>query len=140
MTSKEYERAHDFKPRSANARVISTTSVELNIAVPEGRFRSELLLALEVVRIDLPPLRKRPEDLHSMAEKYLAFFSREHRRRIAGFTPDAMRLLAGYHWPGNTREPRNLIERAVILCAVDQIGVGQFPPEFAQFRRRVFAG
>lgn len=128
LTDKEYERYEDFKPRTADVRIIGATSQDPDDAVKRKRLRPELLLMLDVVRIDLPPLRNRPEDIRMLAKRYLAYFSRENHRSIGGFTTDAMNALRKYPWPGNTRELRNLIERAVILCQTDEIGVKHFPP------------
>jgi NtrC-family two-component system response regulator AlgB len=124
LKDKEYERHNDFKVRRANARMICTSSLDPEDAVRRRRLRPELLLALDVVRIQIPPLRNRPEDIRSLARRYLAYFGRENRRAIAGFTTDALTALKRYHWPGNNRELRNLIERAVILCDSDEIGSG----------------
>lgn len=124
----EYERHDDFKVRQANVRVIATTSVDLQALVNKGRFRPELLLALDVVKIDIPPLRQRPEDVKLLANRYLAFFGKQNHRRIGGFTPDAMVALVKHYWPGNLRELRNIIERAVIVCKSGEVGLEHLPP------------
>jgi NtrC-family two-component system response regulator AlgB len=128
LADKEFERHEDFKPRGADVRIIGATSQDPDEAVKRRRLRQELLLMLDVVRIDLPPLRNRPEDIRMLARRYLAYFSRENHRAIGGFTTEASNALRKYPWPGNTRELRNLIERAVILCQSDEIGVEHFPP------------
>ena len=129
LREKEFERHNDFKTRQADVRVVATTSVDLQTVVRHGRFRPELLAALEVGKIDIPPLRQRPEDIRLLATRYLAFFSRENHRRIAHFTPDALAALDKHLWPGNVRELRNLIERAVLLCKEESIGLRHFPPD-----------
>jgi len=128
IRDKEYERHSDFRPRRANVRIIGTSSLDPDEAVKRRRFRPELLLALDVVRVEIPPLRNRPEDIRMLARRYLAFFGTQNHRQIARFTPDALATLLKYPWPGNTRELRNLIERAVILCQSDEIGVKHLPP------------
>jgi NtrC-family two-component system response regulator AlgB len=128
LSEKEYERAGDFRPRKANVRFIATSSVDLQDAVKRRRLRPELLLALDVVRITIPPLRHRPEDLKLLARCYLAYFSRENHRPILGIRGEAMHVLATHTWPGNTRELRNVIERAVLLCDKDYIELEHLPP------------
>jgi two-component system, NtrC family, response regulator AlgB len=128
LRDKEYERFSDFKTRSANVRVIATTSVDLQHAVKHRRFLPELLLSLEVVHIDIPPLRQRPEDIHMLAMRYLTFFGRENHRTIAGFKPQAWEVLSKHSWPGNVRELRNVVERAVIMCKSEFIELEHLPP------------
>jgi NtrC-family two-component system response regulator AlgB len=112
----EYERVGDQATRRADVRVISATNADLDEAVKAGRFRQDLLYRLNVVQIDLPPLRERPEDTVTLAERLLAHFRRKHGRGPSGFTPAAGAALRAYDWPGNVRELRNVIERAAILC------------------------
>jgi NtrC-family two-component system response regulator AlgB len=116
LGDKEYERQNDFRPRKADVRVIATSSTDLHEAVERGTFRAELLLAVDVIGLEIPPLRSRPDDIRFLAERYLAYFARLHGRPIAGFDPAAMEALQEHSYPGNDRELRNLIERAVLLC------------------------
>jgi NtrC-family two-component system response regulator AlgB len=141
LTSREYERAGECRTRPANVRIIATSSGDLDDAARRGRLRPELLLALDVVRIELPALRRRPEDIRMLARRYMAFFARENGAatasrangaRIVGFTRDALHALEKYAWPGNTRELRNLVERAVLLCRGEYVGVEHFPPDLLQ--------
>jgi len=127
LADKEFERHEDFQSRPADVRVVAATSVDPDEAVRRGRLRRELLLLLDVVRVEIPPLRQRPEDVRMLARRYLAHFSRENQKRIAGIATDAMTALKKYPWPGNTRELRNLLERAVILCNSDEIRLEHFP-------------
>ena len=140
LTEKEFERHDDFKPHQADVRIIATSSVDPDEAVKSRRFRQELLLALDVVRIEVPPLRSRPEDIRMLAKRYLAHFSRENQRQIAGLTGDAMTALKKYPWPGNTRELRNLIERAVLLCQAAEIGLEHLPPNLLRGPARYHIG
>lgn len=128
LSDREYERVNDFHPRPADVRVVAITSSDLSEAVARGQFRADLHLALDVVRIEVPPLRERVEDIRLLAGRYLAFFCRENHRRLAGFTSAAMKVLSQYRWPGNVRELRNIIERAVLLCRGERIDVEHFPP------------
>ena len=128
LRDKQYERQNDFRERPANVRVVATSGSDPDEAVKRRRLRPELRLDLEVIRIDIPPLRSRPEDIRMLARRYLAFFGKQNHRPIARFTADAMAALKKYPWPGNNRELRNLIERAVILCQSNEIGLEHFPP------------
>ena len=101
VRDKEYERQNDFKLRRADVRIVATSSFPLQSAVDEKRMRAELQLALEVVKIELPPLRNRPADIPMLARRYLAFFGQENHRPIAGFATDAMHALKQHAWPGN---------------------------------------
>ena len=132
LAEKEYERLGDFRPRKADVRLIATSSIDLQDAVRRRRVRPDLLLMLEVIRIDLPPLRERPEDLKMLCMRYLAHYSRENRRPIAGIRPEVINILSAHHWPGNTRELRNVIERAVLLCNGDDIDIAHLPPNLLQ--------
>jgi two-component system, NtrC family, response regulator AlgB len=128
LRDREYERHNDFKMRQTNVRVVATTSMDLENAVRRGRLRADLLLALEVIKIDLPPLRQRVEDIPQLAMRYLVYFTRESHRAIGGFTSAATDALQKHSWPGNVRELRNVIERAVLICKNDEIGIEHLPP------------
>jgi NtrC-family two-component system response regulator AlgB len=129
LQDRQYERVGDTTTRHADVRVVSATNVDLEEAVREGRFREDLMYRLNVVQIDLPPLRDRVEDLEPLAVSMLTYFSR--RRPLAGFSEEAMRALKGYSWPGNVRELRNVIERAVILVRGDTVGLEHLPPSIS---------
>jgi two-component system, NtrC family, response regulator AlgB len=131
LNEHRYERRDDYVVRQADVRVVATTSIDLTEAVKQNQFRRGLLLSLDVVQIDIPPLRQRPGDIRPLAERYLAYFSRQNNRRLAGFSNDALNALQNHAWPGNHRELRNLIERAVILSQGDFIEVSHFPPDFS---------
>lgn len=124
----EYERVDDLTCRKADVRVLATTSIDLHEAAQGGRFRQDLLLALDVVTIEVPPLRERLDDVRLLAERFLAHFARENGRGVTGFTPDAMDALSKHAYPGNARELRNLVERAVLLCDGAEIGLEHLPP------------
>jgi NtrC-family two-component system response regulator AlgB len=117
VQDKEYERVGDYVTRHADVRIIAATYMNLEDAVREGRFREDLYYRLNVIQIEIPPLRERPDDLVALANHLLLFFGRTCRRSVSGFTDEALHLLREYSWPGNVRELRNVIERAVILCS-----------------------
>ena len=127
LQEREYERVGDAKPRKANVRVVAATNRRLEELVKEGKFREDLFYRLNVITVDLPPLRQRPLDLPSVAQEHLRLFARQSGRSIKGFTPAAMAEMQRYPWPGNLRELRNVIERAVILAPGDKIDVNDFP-------------
>jgi NtrC-family two-component system response regulator AlgB len=122
---REYERVGDSVTRQADLRLVTATNIDLEDAVKTGRFREDLLYRINVIQIDLPPLRERVEDLMPLAKLFLTQFGR--RRRITEFSDEAISAIRGYAWPGNVRELRNAIERATILCRGDKVGVEQLP-------------
>ena len=107
---------------SVDARFIAATNRDLKQLVAEGKFREDLYYRLNVFPIDLPPLRKRRDDIPLLARHFLAVLSAKMHKRIDEFTPEAMDALARYDWPGNVRELYNVVERLVILCPADRIG------------------
>ncbi len=127
LQEREYERVGDSKPRKANVRVIAATNRRLEDLVKEGKFREDLYYRLNVITIEMPPLRQRPLDLASLAQQHLKMFARQSGRQIRDFTPAALSAMQRYPWPGNLRELRNVIERAVILAPGDKIDVNDFP-------------
>ncbi|MEZ0264585.1 MAG: sigma-54-dependent transcriptional regulator [Phycisphaerae bacterium] len=129
----EYERVGDTVTRRAEVRVVTATNVDLPAAVREGRFREDLYYRLNVVEIVLPPLRERADDVPALAEAMLGSLRRG--KAIAGFTPEAAATLARYAWPGNVRELRNVIERAVILCRSERVGIEHLPAGMAAGNR-----
>jgi len=128
VQDKDYERVGDYTTRKANVRLIAATNINLEKAVKEGRFREDLFYRLNVIQIEIPPLRERPEDAVMLAERLLAFYGRSSHRAFLGFTPDALQALKQYDWPGNVRELSNVVERAVILCQAERIGFECLPP------------
>jgi NtrC-family two-component system response regulator AlgB len=80
-----------------------------------------------VIQLEIPPLRERRADITTLAERLLVFFGRSNHRRFLGFTDQTLEALSGYEWPGNLRELRNVVERAVILCASDRVGIEHLP-------------
>jgi NtrC-family two-component system response regulator AlgB len=131
LQEKEYERVGEVETRKADVRVITATAVDLAAAVKAGSFREDLYYRLNVVDIVVPPLRERQEDILPLAERLLAFFSRQNHRRILSFTDPVKAALHHYPWPGNVRELRNVIERAVLLSTGDAIGPECLPLHLA---------
>ena len=111
----------------ADVRVIAATNVDLRQMVKEGRFREDLYYRLNVISIDLPPLRQRKEDIPLLVHHFLEKYSEENERPTRRVSIDALRVLVGYGWPGNVRELENTIERAVVLSSGIEVGVELLP-------------
>ena len=135
LQEKEYERIGETKTRRAKVRVISATNRNLDQAVQEGRFREDLYYRLHVIAVPLPSLRERPGDLLKIAERCLHFFSAQCGKQLKGFSPAAEAVLRQYAWPGNLRELRNVIERAVILADTHEIDLLDLPEKLSQAPR-----
>jgi len=103
------------KPTKADVRVVAASNKNLEEEVEKGRFREDLFYRINVIRIALPPLRERKEDIPHLAKHFLKRISRKMRKEMAGFSPNALRKMLRYHWPGNVRELENTIESAVAM-------------------------
>jgi two-component system response regulator AtoC len=112
-----------------DARVIAATNKNLKAMVREGKFREDLFYRLDVVPIELPPLRDRREDIPLLVDAFLKEFARANQRKVSAVSADAQEALQKYAWPGNVRELRATIERAVVLCRGDRIGLRDLPAE-----------
>lgn len=123
IQDREYERVGDPVTRRANVRLIAATNRNLKELVKQGAFREDLFYRLNVISVDMPPLRERPEDLARIAETVLLQYAGRYRRLARGFSNAALNMIRTYDWPGNIRELRNVIERAVILCPGAQIDI-----------------
>ena len=121
-----------------DVRILCATHVALEQAVARGGFRADLYHRLAVLRIHLPPLRRRLEDIPLLVEHFLEEFSRKYGRRIERLTPEAMALLQSYLWPGNVRELRNLLERIFVETRTEVVGARAFSDWIRE--RREFAG
>ncbi len=111
----------------ADVRVIAATHHDLLERCRAGAFREDLYYRVNVVRVELPPLRQRKEDLPLLAEQFITRFNLLQGKAVAGLDPDALSLLMAYDWPGNVRELENAIERAFILCGTGRIGIRHLP-------------
>ena len=125
----EIERLGGTQTRKVDVRVIAATNVDLQAAVANGRFRSDLMYRLNVYPIRIPPLRERVDDIEPLAAHLLNRFCAIHGKRVPGLTDRALDAMRGYPWPGNVRELENLIERGVILASPGEpIDVGELFP------------
>jgi two-component system response regulator GlrR len=107
--------------RKVDVRILSATHRDLDEAIAEGRFREDLYYRLNVVNLVLPPLRARREDIPLLAQHFLATLATRYQRRIHGFAPDALDMLAAADWPGNVRQLHNVLEQCVALCPASTI-------------------
>ena len=127
MEQKRFRRVGGVQEKEVDVRIIAATNRSLQGEVKRGRFREDLYYRLSVMPVTLPPLRERREDILPLAGHFIARFNQKLNRRVQGVTPKAEALLAGYNWPGNIRELRNVIERAMILCVGDRIHASDLP-------------
>ncbi|TSJ77554.1 sigma-54-dependent Fis family transcriptional regulator [Rariglobus hedericola] len=128
LQDRQYERVGETKTRQANIRVLAATNRDLREEVKAGRFREDLFYRLNVITLDMPSLRRRPEDILSLAEEFLREVTRNSGlRKNRAFTPEARQVLMQHRWPGNLRELRNMVERAAILSDSDHLDVADFP-------------
>ncbi len=121
LQEREFERVGSTRPIKLDVRLITATNVDLNEASRSGKFRQDLYYRLNVVSIEIPPLRKRTEDIPLLAAYFTARYSEKVKRRVAGISPKARACLLRYPWPGNVRELENAIERAVVLGSTELI-------------------
>jgi NtrC-family two-component system response regulator AlgB len=115
LQERSYERVGEVRTRLSDARVLAATNRDLPALVAEGRFREDLYYRLNVIEVELPPLRSRPADILPLARRLLSFFARQAGKPALRFTPAAEDAIQRHPWPGNVRELRNAVERAVIL-------------------------
>lgn len=128
LQEKEYERVGETVTRRADVRVIAASNHDLEKAVAEGNFREDLLYRLNVIALEIPPLRKRKEDLESLVKGFVEYFARQCQKQIRGFSPAAMQWIRQHPWPGNIRELRNFVERAVILAEGEELEIESTSP------------
>ncbi len=119
----EFERVGGTRSIRTNVRVIAATNRNLQVAIQAGTFRSDLFYRLNVFPIDMPPLRKRPEDIPVLVEYFVDHCARKAGKNIQGITKESLDLLCSYPWPGNIRELQNVIERSVIMCETENFSV-----------------
>ena len=129
LQEREYERVGENVTRQAEVRVIAATSRDLKTRVAEGTFREDLYFRLNVITAEMPPLRLRPGDVIRFAEHYFKHFAALCGRRLDGFSASASAAIQAYSWPGNLRELRNAIERAVIMAKGNKISLEDLPAE-----------
>jgi DNA-binding NtrC family response regulator len=128
LQEQEFERVGGTKPVKVDVRLVTATNRDLKKEVAEGRFREDLYYRLNVIRIDLPPLRERVDDIPLLVDYYLKQFAQEHGKPLV-INPKAMQSLQSFHWPGNVRQLRTVVESAVILTPGREIQPKNLPEE-----------
>jgi DNA-binding NtrC family response regulator len=123
LQEREFERLGGTKTVKVDVRLVAATNRDLRAALEEGTFRQDLYYRLNVVPIDIPPLRDHKEDIPDLAKLFLDRFSRQSGKQINSIAPEAMAMLMAFHWPGNVRELENIIERGVALAEGHVLGV-----------------
>jgi two-component system response regulator AtoC len=129
---------HQFEPVGSNktekvdVRIVLATNADLETEVAAGRFREDLYYRINVVTLELPSLAERVADIYLLAKFFLERFCQQNKRMILDFDQEAIRTLQAYHWPGNVRELEHAVERAVVLCKGNMIGVEDLPPRLVE--------
>ena len=129
LQERKIERVGGGESIEVDIRVVAATNKNLEEAVAAGDFREDLFYRLNVVRLDMPPLRERREDIPILAAHFLERYAAENSKAIKGFSPEAIDYLTAYEWPGNVRQLQNVIERCVVLSSGEVIGVEDLPLE-----------
>jgi DNA-binding NtrC family response regulator len=128
LQEREFERVGGNQTIKVDLRLVAATNRDLQASVREGRFREDLFYRINVVSIEVPPLREREGDVALLASHFLDKYAVQNQKRITGFTTDAMNRILRYSWPGNVRELENAIERAVVVCRDGEIRGEDLPP------------
>lgn len=137
LQEREFERVGGNKTIRVDVRIVAATNQELKQMVTERTFRDDLFYRLNVVPINVPPLRERKEDIPMLIDHFLAKYNKAFRREVQGFTPAALGVLRNYHWPGNVRELENVIERLVAISHQRMIGVDDLPLDLVTVKHQV---
>ncbi len=132
LQHREFERVGGNKTLRVDVRFIAATNSDLKGLVAEDLFREDLYYRLNVVSLNLPPLRNRKEDISELMSYFLKKYKQKFNSRITGFSPGIVQVMRNYHWPGNVRELENVIERAIAICRGDVIGIGDLPLDIFQ--------
>ena len=127
LEERRFRRLGGTRPVSADVRLLAASNADLPALVREGDFRDDLFYRLDVFRINMPPLRDRHGDIPLLAGHFIQRYNRAYQKRVIGLTPECSGLLESYPWPGNVRELRNVMQRAVLLCAGEIVSPDHLP-------------
>src|SRR3990167_621909 len=127
LQQKVFEMVGDIRTKSVNVRIIAATNRNLEEEIKKGDFREDLFYRLNVITIEVPPLRERKSDIPALVKHFLTLFTEKTRRNIKGITKEAMNVLIDYDWPGNIRELENTLERMVVLSTTELIDTNNLP-------------
>jgi len=133
LQEKEFERVGDSTTKKVDVRVVTATNQDLSEKVRRGEFREDLYYRLNVMKIELPPLRKRREDIPLLTDYFLEKFNKKFNKEIRAVSDDVKKIFMNYPWPGNVRELEHALEHAFILCRQPVITVDHLPPELMNF-------
>jgi len=131
LQEREFERLGSNVTRHIDVRVIAATNQDLRAALEQGTFREDLYYRLNVVPMNIPPLRERKQDIPFLAEHFLKRLAPDSGSRVERITEAGMAKLAGYHWPGNVRELENVIERSLVMCTGTELDEADIKVEMA---------
>ncbi|MEM7138104.1 MAG: sigma-54 dependent transcriptional regulator [Myxococcota bacterium] len=134
IQEQQFERVGGIKTISVDARLIAATNRDLKARIAEGLFREDLYYRLNVVHVDLPPLRERPSDIPLLIDHFVQRFNDKLKREVTGFDDDATRQLLNYEWPGNIRELENVVERCMIFTDSGQVNSDSLAPDVRDAR------
>jgi len=129
LQERKFERVGGGESIDVDIRIVAASNRDLHEAVSRGEFREDLFYRLNVVHVEMPPLRERREDVPLLSMHFLERYARENSKTFKGFSPEAVEYLSAYEWPGNVRQLQNVVERCVVLAATDQIEVEDLPAE-----------
>lgn len=136
LQEKEFERVGEHVPRKIDVRIIASTNRNLKKAISDGHFREDLYYRLNVVNVEMPPLRERLEDIPLLADHFCMLFSKHYSREINAMAPEVLAAFMAYPWPGNVRELEHAIERAFVLCRWGVIKMEHIPAEIREYAQR----
>lgn len=140
LQEREIRRVGGTRPIKIDVRVVAATNRDLRAMVADGRFRDDLYYRINVLSVDVPPLRDRRDDIPVLINYFLKKHTRNTSRLVRGLTPETRQLLMNYSWPGNVRQLESAIERAILLCEGDLISVDDLPMEVRQESRPAAEG
>ncbi|MCW5979197.1 MAG: sigma-54-dependent Fis family transcriptional regulator [Bryobacteraceae bacterium] len=121
LQERQFERLGSTKTRQIDVRVIAATNADLRAALENGEFREDLYYRLNVVPLNMPPLRDRKDDIPALVDYFIRKYSKELGGRVVAVSPEALQALWAHHWPGNVRELQNVIERSLVLCSGERL-------------------
>ncbi|MCJ7680571.1 MAG: sigma-54 dependent transcriptional regulator [Candidatus Aminicenantes bacterium] len=135
LQEREFMRLGGTTTVRVDVRIIAATNIDLRELIRLQKFREDLYYRLNVIKIELPPLRKRKDDIPLLIKHFIGIYSRENKKEITGINDDVLPTLMDYDWPGNIRELENLIERAIVLTRSKQINRDNLPPSLLEMRK-----
>jgi DNA-binding NtrC family response regulator len=135
IEQREFQRLGGRKAVQVDVRLVAATNEDLRESVAKGAFREDLMYRLDVFNISLPPLRDRGSDITLLIETFIESSNQEFNKKVTGISPDCLARLQEYEWPGNVRELKNVVLRAVLVCAGEVLLPVHLPPRFQRAKR-----